>query len=487
MQSPQLRQPTPTPKIEPWQYALRNHKEARKHTTAPPAAPLWAGGQGVIPPNRTLSWQEMEQTEEGSRSTTLLPHEAAMLLHTRGTTIENILRELEGIDQSPSPRWIAPWARCFWSKARGWSVEETRNLRHYWKLPLLGITDIALLLERSPKETAKAAQQIGLEKKPETGINGWCGIHWNFHPEEDSDPKYLQSEKQHMVAEASATRFSLLYEQLKTMTHTDPGYRRLQHELDRIVRLHTRIFEKYINAKSRRFNQYSQAPALTQEDLTQVGHTAIFECLRRWHPEKGINFSRRAVCMAINREMIAWLESQRLVSLPDKIRAVARRLKAAQDAGQTEEEYQRLVGEAGARCVHEANKHRNTYAYTNNIQLVDTFNEEEAEHGNISAGVANCMVGFSTYTEAPTNGDLTDIILDASKKLKPPESKALLLYYGISEKGEHIGTKTLDEIGQIEGVTKERVRQRIAKGREKIKRWLEAKDIRCTQDAFEAT
>lgn len=483
-----------------WQIALRENKPLDLFESheghIPHHAPKWVGGKGKDPqPGKPWGWDDMTAAEEGCRSGNLLPHETAILQGRTGAQVTEFLSQIEDLPKTPSPTWIPEWARCFVKKKKGnadpaldksWDPEEAKALAHYWELDLLGSSEIAQMLGREHDAVIAAAKALRLPTKATASSKAWCGVSWNFHPETASDPKYLDPNTQYLVAQTSATRFSLLYEKLNRINETDATYKKINSELDRIVRLHTRIFEKFVSVKSRKYNQCSPSPAIAQEDLEQAGKTAIFECLRRWHPDRKIRFSRGAVCIAITREMIAWLETQRLIGLPDKIRALARKLKAAHDSGQAQNEYDRLVKETSEKYVAEAAKHQNNYAYITTVPLMDTYSDEDAETGAVCSASAKCVEGYETTHTPDGNIDINDLVLRSTEKLSPAEKRAVLLYNGLSETGEHIAPLTLEEIGALEGVTKERIRQRISKAKDRMRRWMESHHIRCLSDAFAA-
>jgi RNA polymerase primary sigma factor len=372
-------------------------------------------------------------------------------------------------------------------KTSKWTNKEKENLSHYWKLDLLGSHEIAALMERCPKIIVKVARSLGLPDKHTQSTEQWCGIRWEFTPEGDGDPRHLNPNLQRLVAEASATRFSLLYEMVHTLKETDTKYRKIQKELNQILELHSRIFSKYLLTRSRKYKFLGTSAWQVQKDLEQAGQTAIFECLRRWHPNRNIRFSRGTVNIAINREMLAWLEQQRLVELPDKIRSVARKLKQAHDRGNWDSEVSRLKKEAGENCVREASKHQNTYAFLHTVPLMESYDETEAEHGGVTAGAADCVENFSAVCMPQSDTDVGSLLIEACSQIPTAERRAVLAYHGINEDGTHGPQQTLEEIGAREGVTKERIRQRILKAKQRMRRWLERKNIKNVHDALSHT
>jgi len=479
--------------IEDFQTDLEDFEAEVSPEAFPACAPIWAGGKGKPGEvGKPWTWEDMEMAEQGVRAGTLLACEIAIIQGRTGCQITKFLSELKGLPkQLPSPSWIPDWARCFTqtnpenlTALENWDGEARRALEIYWALPLLGSSEIAQMIGREHEEILKAAKALNLPTKATGSTKTWCGVKWEFQPDTPSDPKLLDPDTQYLVAQTSATRFSMLYEKLTQIEESHTSYKKISAELDKILRLHTRIFEKFVSVRSRKYNQCSPSPTLAQEDLEQAGKTAIFECLRRWHPDRNIRFSRGAVCIAITREMIAWLEAQRLIPLPDKIRALARKLKAAHDSGKAQIEYDRLVKETNKKCVAEAAKHQNNYAYITTVPLMDTYSEEEAENGATCSGTAKCLEGFETTHTPDGNIDLNDLLLRSTEKLTISEKRAVLLYHGLSESGEHIAPMTLEEIGAIEGVTKERIRQRIGKAKERMRRWMECHQVRQLSDAF---
>lgn len=508
---------------------IKSKKILEQILQTPACAPKWAGGRDEKPIGRPKEWRDDEvwHVAKGIKEGILLPYEVAILYRRRGEQVQKTLNEINLVPDKACPPWVPDWARCWRlspsenyshlhgenfldtkgktkgskksTKGKGhpsvsidpktglrigpWSELELRNLRCYWKLELLGSQEIAHLLNRDLQETIQAAQSLKLPTKMESSEKQWCGINWQFELGGTGDPKLLDAHTQRLVAEASATRFSLLYETLDNIQESSKAYRNIQRELDKIIELHHRIFDKYLAVKSRKYNM-GPSTWLAQEDLQQAGKTAIFECLRRWHPERNIRFSRGAVCVAIMREMIAWIEQQRLIELPDKIRSVARKLRQAKESGNFENEYRRLCSEAGESCVKEASKHQNTYAYVSTVQFMDSYEEDTAETGGVQSATADCMEGFQTWEDAPSNIDLGDLLISATRRLSDEERRAVLAYHGINEDGTHGVAQTLEEIGAMEGVTKERIRQRIVKGKERMKRWLESKNIRNVTDAM---
>jgi RNA polymerase sigma factor (sigma-70 family) len=497
-------------RLLPWQVCLRTglplatllnsaHIPVSLERPAPPCVPTWAGGQSKKKPKTPPIWtyHEIETTHLGAQTGDLLPFEAALLFEISGKKIQSLLEKLS-TPLSECPDWIPAWAQTNTPKKRvtppalkqayfetttPWLEREITHLQHYWELDILTASDIAYFLEKTTEEVSRKAQELQLPPKRKKRTP-WSGCQWTYEEGSPTDPKLLEPNTQRFVAEASATRFSLLYEEIQNLPPHSKRYKQIQREMEKIIELQTRIFSKYISVKSRKYNYQGTSSWLIQAELEQAGKTAIFECLRRWHPNRKIRYSRGAICIAITREMIAWVEKQRLIELPDRIRAVARKLKQAQDNGTLTEEYQRLQLEAGANCVKEAAKHQNTYAFVSTVPLMDTYSEEEAERGGVQSHKAECIENFTPYSTPEQNTDLGGLLCEAIETLPPEEKKAVQLYHGLLLSGEHSESKTLEEIGEMEGVTKERIRQRLTKARERMKRWLERKEIRTLNDAF---
>jgi DNA-directed RNA polymerase specialized sigma subunit len=517
------------------------------YTGSPKGAPKWAGGEGLKHPQKESKVWEKDELEalltRHKKVDTLFPWEISIACCQNSNRIIKLLTT-NGVrpkEIKSAPTWIPTWSQynnsglkrvktvkvlnepqpfclvhplthCITSchqeefnfslaeksesnlkepkilkhkiKTGKWTEKEKENLAHYWKLELLGSDEIAALMERCPEKVITTAQELGLPKKHRISTEDWCGIKWQFTPEGDGDPRHLNPTLQRLVAEASATRFSLLYEVVHTINETDEKYRKIQRELNQILELHSRIFSKYLLTRSRKYKFLGTSAWQVQKDLEQAGQTAIFECLRRWHPNRNIRFSRGTVNIAINREMLAWLEQQRLVELPDKIRSVARKLKQAQDRGTWDKEVDRLKKEAGENCVREASKHQNTYAYLHTVPLMESYDETEAEHGGVTGGTAECIENFSAVCMPQSDTDVCSLLIEACSQIPTAEKRAVLAYHGINEDGTHGPQQTLEEIGAREGVTKERIRQRILKAKQRMRRWLERKNIKNVHDAL---
>jgi DNA-directed RNA polymerase specialized sigma subunit len=525
--------------IQPWQASVRDRialttilalpeVNACDNATIPAGAPSWAGGKDKSVSTRAKkTWTTDELIdfyEDGFLTGHLLPWEAALKYDLHSSRILSLLARLgEDIASlAPSPEWIQPWAQYGnpTSPAENkktevqrllpldapspaptqaqpqpqtpnqneWTEVESSDLRHYWVLPLLSLGQVAGFLGKTEESVKTMAKSLHLGRRPRAiaAEADWCGINWDFEVEGLNDPRHLEPTLQRMVAETSATRFSLLYEKLEGLPQDSSDYRRIQRELDKILILHSRIFSKYLANRSRKYKFLGTSAWQVQKDLEQAGQAAIFECLRRWHPNRKIRFSRGAVNIAINREMLAWIEQQRLVDLPDKVRSVARKLKQAHDRGDWEAEVERLKAENGENCVREASKHTNSYAFLPTVQLVEELGDEESEGGRITGGAAECAEDFSAFCLPENDTDLSSLLLEACQTIPAPERRAVLAYHGINEDGTHGPQQTLEEIGARENVTKERIRQRIMKGKQRMRRWLERKNIRNVGDALTA-
>lgn len=364
-----------------------------------------------------------------------------------------------------------------------WTLQEIEDLHHYWKLQILTPQNIADFLEKTIEEVKSQSKTLNLPKKQSKPLI-WGGIKWEFEEDSESDPKLLSPTTQRLVAEASATRFALIYQQLYTLKENSKRYKTLSKEMNQILKMQTRIFSKYISIKSRKFNFANSSNPTMALELTQAGQAAIFDCLRRWHPNRQIRYSRGAICIAITREMISWIEKQRLINLPDRIRTIARKLKRATDNGTLADEYHKLETESGSNCLQEAAKHQNTYAFISTLPLMDSFSEAEAERGGLPCfGTAGLGV-FTTYHPPEPLHDLASLIREAIALLPPDEKTAVLLYHGDFLEGGSSDPKTLEEIGKLQGVTKERIRQRLTKAKTKLKRWFERKGIKHISDAL---
>jgi DNA-directed RNA polymerase sigma subunit (sigma70/sigma32) len=494
--------------IEAWQVCLREKISAERlllkypgiALNAPLCAPTWAGGKNHYPEKnlRIWTWDELDEIKTGLENKTLLPFEAAIKFSQKGKRIARLIEQME-CELPTCPMWTATWAQCgeldttaavqyeegelLNAKTTGvWTAKEEENLGFYWAAEILTPQEVASFLERTLEDTLAKAQSLGLPPKTATHKE-WCGISWDFQFEGAGDPKLLDSATQHDVAQAAATRFALLYETLDLLPNNSKNYKKAENEINKIVTLQIRIFSKYTTNQAKRFNYQGMGTIQAQYELEQNSRTALFDCMRRWHPNRGIRFSRKTVTDIINREMLVWADQQRLISLPEKLKSVAKRLRTAKNTGNYEEEYKTLEKEVGPAFTKEADKHKDNYGYIASVAITELYKEDDAEN-SVGAYHANCEGDFTTYTESQENTDLRPLILSIADKLKAPEKHAILGYYGISESEETSSPKTLEILGKEANVTKERIRQRLVKAHRKMRFWLESQNIRKTNSVM---
>jgi len=187
-------------------------------------------------------------------------------------------------------------------------------------------------------------------------------------------------------------------------------------------------------------------------DLIQEGNMGLVTAARKFDPDQGVKFISYAVW---------WIRQAILSSLANQGRPVRVPLNRASDLARIFRERERLKQDLGrdptleevaeaANLTVEVTRHLQTLnaseirldapiGDTDDSQLVERFVVEEATEPE--EGVEERL--------------LTEQISDALELLNPRDAKVVRLYYGLDGGKEH----TLEEIGNMLGVTRERVRQ----------------------------
>lgn len=345
-----------------------------------------------------------------------------------------------------------------------WDQLEEEHLQHYWKLSALGTLDIAQLLNREIEDVIQKAKTIGL---PENQTISHKFRTTNGRWREDLDPSNLEDFSQHELAEATATRLAHLHQKERN--------KQIEREIEDLLNIQKEIYARCISSQINRLTQGQRTPKTLQDELRQVGITAVYTVAIRWKPEPDKNYSRDCIGRNIKREMREWMEKHRTIRLPEKVNQDARKLQRAALLGTTDEYIQELKDKNHTeRYIQNLKKHQDTWhPFHCQGQLSDDYEEEHT--GAFQAEMGDPSQERKAYCEFDPEYEAQDIrkylheILD---QIPIKEGNAIRKYYGIHEEGEALSGKTLEIIGREDKVTRERIRQRINSGKKKMKKIL---------------
>lgn len=187
-------------------------------------------------------------------------------------------------------------------------------------------------------------------------------------------------------------------------------------------------------------------------DLIQEGNVGLVTAARKFDPEQGVKFISYAVW---------WIRQAILASLANHGRAVRVPLNRASDLARIFREKERLKQEKGR----EPSTEELAEATDLTPELVESLQTLNAAEIRLDAPIGDSedsqlVERFITEEAAEPELEvesrlLTEAITEALSTLEARDAKVLRLYFGLEGEREH----TLEEIGNMLGVTRERIRQ----------------------------
>ncbi|MFQ5689051.1 MAG: RNA polymerase sigma factor RpoD/SigA [Gemmatimonadota bacterium] len=186
-------------------------------------------------------------------------------------------------------------------------------------------------------------------------------------------------------------------------------------------------------------------------DLIQEGNVGLVTAARKFDPDQGVKFISYAVW---------WIRQAILAALAKQSRAVRLPLNRATELARVVRVRERLRQEMGRDpTAQEIGHHAGLTPAT--VDMLQTLNVAEVR---LDAPVGQSednqlgdrfLVDEGTLEESVEQLVLKEYIADALQSLRPRDARVVRLYYGLQGEQEH----TLEEIGHLLGVTRERVRQ----------------------------
>jgi RNA polymerase primary sigma factor len=187
-------------------------------------------------------------------------------------------------------------------------------------------------------------------------------------------------------------------------------------------------------------------------DLIQEGNVGLVTAARKFDPEQGVKFISYAVW---------WIRQAILASLANQGRAVRVPLNRASDLARIFREKERLKQE----LRREPTAEELSEATDLTPELVESLQTLNAAEIRLDAPIGDSedsqlVERFITEEAAEPEMEvegrlLSEAISEALETLEPRDAKVLRLYFGLEGEREH----TLEEIGNMLGVTRERIRQ----------------------------
>ena len=217
-----------------------------------------------------------------------------------------------------------------------------------------------------------------------------------------------------------------------------------------------------------------QGHGLDLSELVAIGNEGLLRAVKKFDPEHGVKFISYAVWWVRQAVLKALAEQTRSVRIPlnqnsQLIRMVRAQTYLAQELGRepTDNEVAKALDDSVGNV---RNARRMTAAELSLDAPIDRSDKDAATFGERFAG----HDGFEI--EEGTDGHLMRDFIDRifERYLTPRERRILYLYYGLEEGSEGL---TLEKIGVLMGVTRERIRQIRERAFEKLRECPQGKAL----------
>ena len=266
----------------------------------------------------------------------------------------------------------------------------------------------------------------------------------------EKDTRYDNSVKMYMKEINKIQRLSLEEEQYLTIAASKGDVHAKERIIEANLRLVVSIAKKYIGR------------GLSFLDLIQEGNLGLIKAVDKFNPELGYKFSTYAtywIKQSISRSIA---EKARNIYLPAHIYMEITKIKKEEDAFVKEKHRKPSVKELSDKLDISEKKIKEIYHYISDTTSLDTpvGDEEDTTIGS--------FIEDSNMVTPEANADniaLNEALNQVLNTLKEQEAEIIRLRFGFEDgKG-----KTLEEVGEIYGVTRERIRQIEAKALRKLR------------------
>ncbi len=208
--------------------------------------------------------------------------------------------------------------------------------------------------------------------------------------------------------------------------------------------------------------KYRRNGAMDLLDLIQEGNMGLMHAIEKFDHRRGVKVSTYAVWWIRQSIARAIAEQSRTIRIPVHMTEIAARVlrdrrKLYQEKGR-EPAAAEIAGRTGIAITR-------IEQVLSMVQQPTSLDLPIGEDGDATLGDLIAAPDAIDPHAAAESSDLKDVVLEAISGLTPREERILRMRFGIGGMDEH----TLEEVGQIFGVTRERIRQIEARALMKLR------------------
>jgi RNA polymerase primary sigma factor len=208
--------------------------------------------------------------------------------------------------------------------------------------------------------------------------------------------------------------------------------------------------------------KYRRRSSLDLLDLIQEGNMGLMHAVEKFNYRRGVKVSTYAVW---------WIRQSIARAIADQSRTIRIPVHMTEIASKVMRERRRLYQQQGREAKAPEIAARTGIAVARVEQVLSLVQEPASldlpvgEDGDTTLGDLIAAPNAVDPHAAAEASALAEIVTEALDELTPREQRILRMRFGIGEESDH----TLEEVGKVFGVTRERIRQIEAKALEKLR------------------
>jgi RNA polymerase primary sigma factor len=209
-------------------------------------------------------------------------------------------------------------------------------------------------------------------------------------------------------------------------------------------------------------------------DLIHEGNLGLMEAARRFDPDRNVKFITYAVWWVRQAIMHALSGQVRAFSLPQKLSGVAARF--GREVAELTEQLERTptTSEIAAGLeISEADVDALRRIGSSDMSLSEHIGAGEADSPELGDMIE--QVSVPAIDEALIHEAVVERVRDALTELDDKERQVVTLRFGLDRDGE---PRTLQEVGDALGLSRERIRQIESRAKERLRRSKRAGELR---------